>query len=104
MKNWLSQSKRLLICGMVAVTEPNTMQKAVQISGVLTDKAEERIQVLGPSVPLATPTMHLEGFVAHASTVTAKILPQAVYDLVNPVIEKNVAESLEAAVLKRSSS
>ncbi|GJZ25918.1 hypothetical protein Tco_0570171 [Tanacetum coccineum] len=34
---------------------------------------EERIQVLGPSVPLATPTMHLEGFVAHASTVTAKV-------------------------------
>ncbi|GKG30463.1 hypothetical protein Tco_0422951, partial [Tanacetum coccineum] len=28
-----------LICGMVAVTEPKTIQKAVQISGALTDKA-----------------------------------------------------------------
>ncbi|GJZ79121.1 putative reverse transcriptase domain-containing protein [Tanacetum coccineum] len=33
---------------------------------------EERIRVLGPSVPPATPTMHLEGLVAHASTVTAR--------------------------------
>ncbi|GJR20305.1 hypothetical protein Tco_0968832 [Tanacetum coccineum] len=38
------------------------------------------------------------------TTQLSQILPQAVYDLVNPVIEKNVTESLEAAVLKRSSS
>ncbi|GKE17631.1 putative reverse transcriptase domain-containing protein, partial [Tanacetum coccineum] len=35
---------------------------------------EERIQVLGPSVPSATPTMHPEGLVAHASTVTAWVI------------------------------
>ncbi|GKB93739.1 reverse transcriptase domain-containing protein, partial [Tanacetum coccineum] len=40
------------------------------ISGALDDE-EGRIRVLGPSVPPATPTMHLEGLVAHASTVTA---------------------------------
>ncbi|GJX48435.1 putative reverse transcriptase domain-containing protein [Tanacetum coccineum] len=68
-----SQSRR-----MVAATEPKTIQKAVQISGALTDEAvrngsikkEERIRVLGPSVPPATPTMHPEGFVAHVLTVT----------------------------------
>ncbi|GJU12051.1 retrovirus-related pol polyprotein from transposon TNT 1-94 [Tanacetum coccineum] len=37
-----------------------------------TIKKEERIRVLGPSVPLATPSMHPEGLVAHASTVTAQ--------------------------------
>ncbi|GKA08038.1 putative reverse transcriptase domain-containing protein, partial [Tanacetum coccineum] len=68
------------IRGMEAATEPKTMQKALQISGALTDEAvrngsikkEERIWVLGPSVPPTTPTMHLEGLVAHASTVTAR--------------------------------
>ncbi|GKC66988.1 putative reverse transcriptase domain-containing protein [Tanacetum coccineum] len=93
-----------------------TMQKAVQISGALTDevvrngsikKVEKRgnmgepskdmngrddnkrtrtgidfattanpvgkrIRVLGPSVPLATPSMHPEGLVAHVSTVIAQ--------------------------------
>ncbi|GJT18891.1 putative reverse transcriptase domain-containing protein [Tanacetum coccineum] len=70
------------ICGMVAATEPKTIQKAVQISGALTDEAvrngsikkEERIRVLGPSVPSATPTMHPEGLVIHASTVTARVI------------------------------
>ncbi|GJU95681.1 hypothetical protein Tco_1320437 [Tanacetum coccineum] len=38
------------------------------------------------------------------TTQLPQILPQAVYDFATPVIEKNVAESLEAAVLKRSSS
>nr|GEV20391.1 hypothetical protein [Tanacetum cinerariifolium] len=33
---------------------------------------EKRIRVLGLSVPLATPIMHPEGLVAHASTVTAQ--------------------------------
>ncbi|GKC20200.1 hypothetical protein Tco_1022350, partial [Tanacetum coccineum] len=74
------------ICGMMAAMEPMTMQKAVQISDALTDEAvrngsikkvekrenEERIRVLGPSVPPATPTMHPEGLVAHASTVTTQ--------------------------------
>ncbi|GJZ99246.1 putative reverse transcriptase domain-containing protein, partial [Tanacetum coccineum] len=36
----------------------------------------ERILVLGPSVPPATPTMHPEGLVAHASTV----IPRACYE------------------------
>ncbi|GKD65214.1 putative reverse transcriptase domain-containing protein, partial [Tanacetum coccineum] len=76
----------LQIRGMVAATEPKTMQKAVQIYGALTDEAvrngsikklrkeeiwgnlEDRIWVLGPSVPPATPTMHPVGLVAHAST------------------------------------
>ncbi|GJS18447.1 putative reverse transcriptase domain-containing protein [Tanacetum coccineum] len=57
------------IRGMVAATEPKTMQKAVQISGALTDEAvrngsikkEERMRVLGPIVPLASPIMHPEG-------------------------------------------
>ncbi|GJT07485.1 hypothetical protein Tco_0841947 [Tanacetum coccineum] len=62
----------LQIHGMVAATEPKTIQKAVQIFGALTDEAEEKKQVLGPSVPPATPTMHPEGRVAHASTVTAR--------------------------------
>nr|GFA40456.1 hypothetical protein [Tanacetum cinerariifolium] len=64
------------IHGMVVATKSKTIQKAVQISGALTDEAvrngsirkEERIWVLGPSVPPATPTMHPEGLVAHAST------------------------------------
>ncbi|GJT93386.1 putative reverse transcriptase domain-containing protein [Tanacetum coccineum] len=83
------------IRGMVAATEPKTMHKAVQISGALTDEAvrngsikkvekrgnvgklerirmEERLWVLGPSVAPATPTMHPEGLVPHASTVTAR--------------------------------
>ncbi|GJY90583.1 putative reverse transcriptase domain-containing protein [Tanacetum coccineum] len=57
-----------------------TMQKAVQISGALTDevvrngsiKKEGGIRVLGPSVPLTTPSMHPKGLIAHASTITAK--------------------------------
>ncbi|GJY96413.1 reverse transcriptase domain-containing protein, partial [Tanacetum coccineum] len=51
----------LQIRGMVAATEPKNIQKA-----------DERIRVLGPSVPPATTTMHLEGLVAHASTITAQ--------------------------------
>ncbi|GJR68414.1 putative reverse transcriptase domain-containing protein [Tanacetum coccineum] len=66
----------LQIRGMVAAMEPKTMQKAVQISGALIDEAvrnetikkEERIRVLGPSVPPATPTMHAMDLVAHATT------------------------------------
>ncbi|GJS59023.1 hypothetical protein Tco_0653807 [Tanacetum coccineum] len=38
------------------------------------------------------------------TTQLPRILPQVVYDFATPVIEKNVAESLETAVLKRSSS
>ncbi|GJW12245.1 putative reverse transcriptase domain-containing protein [Tanacetum coccineum] len=58
--------------GVVAATEPKTIQKVVQISSALTDEAEERIRVLGPSVPSATPSTHPVGFVAHATTVTAQ--------------------------------
>ncbi|GJS36642.1 hypothetical protein Tco_0535024 [Tanacetum coccineum] len=62
---------------MVAATEPKTIQKAVQISGALTDEAvrngtikkEERIRVLGPSVPLATPTMHPRWNLSHHATI-----------------------------------
>ncbi|GJX92447.1 hypothetical protein Tco_0345773 [Tanacetum coccineum] len=38
------------------------------------------------------------------SSIRAIILPQAVSDFLNPVIEKNVTESVEAAVLRMSSS
>nr|GFA87428.1 reverse transcriptase domain-containing protein [Tanacetum cinerariifolium] len=70
------------ICEMVAAMEPKTIQKAMQISGALTDEAvrngsikkEERILVLGLSVPPATPTMHPKGLVAYASTVTARVI------------------------------
>ncbi|GKA19954.1 putative reverse transcriptase domain-containing protein [Tanacetum coccineum] len=78
------------IHGMVAVTEPKTIQKVVQISGALTDEAvrnslikkvekrgsvgnlEERIRVFGLSVPFATPSTHPVGFVAYATTATAR--------------------------------
>nr|GEW61619.1 hypothetical protein [Tanacetum cinerariifolium] len=74
------------IYGMVPAMKPKTIQKAMQISGALTDEAvrnesikkEERIRVLGPSVPPATPTMHPEGLVAHASTVTARVIWQRI--------------------------
>ncbi|GJY23708.1 hypothetical protein Tco_0397366 [Tanacetum coccineum] len=77
------------IRGMVAATELKAMQKAVQISSALTDEAvrngsikkEERLRVLGPSVPPATPTMHPEGLVAHASTVTARVILQGIVEL-----------------------
>ncbi|GJX62316.1 putative reverse transcriptase domain-containing protein, partial [Tanacetum coccineum] len=73
---------------MVAATEPKTIQKVVQISGALTDEAvrngsikkikkrgnEDRIRVLGLSVPPTTPTMHLVDLVVHASTVTAQVI------------------------------
>nr|GEU37830.1 retrotransposon protein, putative, unclassified [Tanacetum cinerariifolium] len=109
----------------VAATEPKTMQKAVRISGALTDEAvrngsinkvekrgnveepkkdkngrddnmrtmtgtafattvhlsEERIHVLGPSVPPATSSMHPEGLVAHASNVTARVILQKIVEL-----------------------
>nr|GEU79514.1 hypothetical protein [Tanacetum cinerariifolium] len=73
---------------MVAVTEPKTMQKAVQIYGALTDEAvrngsikkvekrknveepskEERMRALGLNVQPEILTIHLKGLVAHAST------------------------------------
>ncbi|GJX87056.1 putative reverse transcriptase domain-containing protein [Tanacetum coccineum] len=87
------------ICGIVAATEPKTIQKVVQISGTLTDEAvrnrsikkvgkrgnEERIRVLGPSVPPATPTMHPEeGRVAYALTVTARVIWQGIIEVIKP--------------------
>ncbi|GJR30958.1 hypothetical protein Tco_1107190 [Tanacetum coccineum] len=54
---------------MVAAMEPKTMQK------------EERIRVLSPSVPPATPTKHPEGLVAHDSTVTNRVILQRIVDL-----------------------
>ncbi|GJU73822.1 putative reverse transcriptase domain-containing protein, partial [Tanacetum coccineum] len=73
---------------MVAAMEPKTIQKAVQISGALTNEAmrnesikkEERIRVLDPSVPSATPTMHPEGLVTHASTVTTRVIWQRIVE------------------------
>ncbi|GJX39697.1 reverse transcriptase domain-containing protein [Tanacetum coccineum] len=98
------------ICGMVAATEPKTMQKAVQISGALTDefvrngsikKVEKRGNVGEPSkdkngrddiilsVPPATPTMYLEGLVTLALTVTTWVIWQGIVEAyrgnVNPV-------------------
>nr|GEY03486.1 hypothetical protein [Tanacetum cinerariifolium] len=52
------------IRGMVTVTVPKTMQKAMPISSTLIDES-----VLGPSVPPANPTMTPEGLVALALTV-----------------------------------
>ncbi|GJR15732.1 putative reverse transcriptase domain-containing protein [Tanacetum coccineum] len=64
------------------------------ISGALTDEAvrnesikkvekrgnEEKIWVLGLSVPSATPTMHPNGLVEHASTVTARVIWQRIVE------------------------
>ncbi|GJW70704.1 putative reverse transcriptase domain-containing protein [Tanacetum coccineum] len=49
-----------------------------QQSQRLMQKAEERLWVLGPSIAPATPTMHPEGLVAHASTVTARVIWQRI--------------------------
>ncbi|GKA05860.1 reverse transcriptase domain-containing protein [Tanacetum coccineum] len=51
---------------MVAAMETKTIQK------------EERIRVLGLSVPLATPTMRLVDLVEYASTVTAWVIWQGI--------------------------
>ncbi|GJR75799.1 putative reverse transcriptase domain-containing protein [Tanacetum coccineum] len=78
----------LQICKMVAATEPKTMEKAVQISGALTDEAvrngsikdslrkeeEKRTRVLGPSEPSATPSTHPVGFVAYVTTAIAQVV------------------------------
>ncbi|GKA41421.1 hypothetical protein Tco_0734014, partial [Tanacetum coccineum] len=60
----------LQICGMVAATEPKTMQKAVQISGALTDEA-----VVGnkSSYDLILPTV-LKGLVLPAQVVTSECM------------------------------
>ncbi|GKA00495.1 putative reverse transcriptase domain-containing protein [Tanacetum coccineum] len=42
---------------------------------------DPRIRVLGPSVPSVTPTMHPEGLVAHASTVTAQVIWQRIIEV-----------------------
>ncbi|GKF00229.1 putative reverse transcriptase domain-containing protein, partial [Tanacetum coccineum] len=84
------------IHGMVAAMEPKTMQKAVQISAAMDQlrklrkeemwgklsriRMEERIWVLGPSVPPATPTMHPKGLVVHASTITAWVIWQRIVE------------------------
>ncbi|GJU51681.1 putative reverse transcriptase domain-containing protein [Tanacetum coccineum] len=105
---------------------PKTMQKAVQISGALTDEAvrngsikkveksgnvgeprkdkngrddnkrirtrnafaitanpvgKENTKGLVASVPPATPTMHPKGLVAHASTITARVILQRIVEL-----------------------
>nr|GEV45271.1 putative reverse transcriptase domain-containing protein [Tanacetum cinerariifolium] len=80
------------IHGMVTTMEPKTMEKAVHIFNALTDEAvrnesikmvekrgnignlEERMRVLGPNVPPKILTMHPENLVAHASTVTARVI------------------------------
>ncbi|GJS06357.1 hypothetical protein Tco_0363153 [Tanacetum coccineum] len=110
---------------MVAAPRPKTIQKAVQISGALTDEAvrngsikkvEKRgnvgelskdkngrddnkrtrtvnafattVNLVGrenmgtwTSVPSATPSMHLVGFVAHATTVTARVIWQGIVEV-----------------------
>nr|GEV15998.1 DNA-directed DNA polymerase [Tanacetum cinerariifolium] len=73
---------------MVVAMRPKTMQKVVQISGALiyeairngSIKKEERIQVLGPSVPPATLTMHPEDLIVHASTVTVRVIWQSIVE------------------------
>ncbi|GKC21573.1 putative reverse transcriptase domain-containing protein [Tanacetum coccineum] len=91
------------IHGMVAATEPKTMQKAVQIYWCMTMRLfgmdqirrlrreeiwgnlEERIRILSPSVPSATPTMHPVGLVAYATTVTAWVIWQRIVEDLNIV-------------------
>ncbi|GKA70090.1 putative reverse transcriptase domain-containing protein [Tanacetum coccineum] len=114
----------LQICGMVAATEPKTIQKAVQISGALTNEAArngsiKKVEKRGnvgeprkdkngrddnkrtrtgndfattanpigrenmdacPNVPPETLTMHPEGLVAHASTVTTRVIWQRIVE------------------------
>ncbi|GJT63625.1 putative reverse transcriptase domain-containing protein [Tanacetum coccineum] len=94
---WLGLAMLRILIGFMSwlATEPKTMQKAMQILGALTDEAvrnrsikkEERIRVLGPCIPPATPTMHPEGLVAHDSTITAdcRDMPRNV----NPVNARN---------------
>ncbi|GKE85370.1 hypothetical protein Tco_1559112, partial [Tanacetum coccineum] len=43
-------------------------------------RMEERIRVLGPSVPPATPTMHPKGLATHASTITARVIWQRIVE------------------------
>nr|GEV58376.1 putative reverse transcriptase domain-containing protein [Tanacetum cinerariifolium] len=89
----------LQIREMVATMEPKTIQKAVQISGALTNEAvrngsikkEERIRVLGPSVPPATPTMHPEGLVAPASIVIARVIWQRIIEACIGINQENQA-------------
>ncbi|GJX17221.1 reverse transcriptase domain-containing protein [Tanacetum coccineum] len=46
------------ICGIVAATGPKTIQKAVQISDILTNEAEERIQLIPGATPVAKSPYH----------------------------------------------
>ncbi|GKC54722.1 hypothetical protein Tco_1077467 [Tanacetum coccineum] len=46
----------------------------------------------------------MRAIIKEVNTQLPQILPQAVSDFATPVIEKNVTESIEAAVLARSSS
>ncbi|GJV01405.1 hypothetical protein Tco_1334974 [Tanacetum coccineum] len=78
-----------------AVVLTRWIEKMENISAANLEVAclEERIWVLGPSVPPATPTMHLEGLVAHASTVMlgsiAMDFSRSVPRNVNPVNARN---------------
>ncbi|GJU31924.1 putative reverse transcriptase domain-containing protein [Tanacetum coccineum] len=84
----------------LAATDPKTIQKAVRISGALTDEAvrngsikkvekKEMIRVLSPSVAPATPTMHPEVLVVLASIVTAQVIWQGLPRNVNPINARN---------------
>ncbi|GJW87154.1 putative reverse transcriptase domain-containing protein, partial [Tanacetum coccineum] len=44
---------------------------------------EERIRVLSPSVPPATPTMHPVDIVSHGTTVTAQVIWQRIVEVLN---------------------
>ncbi|GKC32178.1 putative reverse transcriptase domain-containing protein, partial [Tanacetum coccineum] len=62
--------------------------KAMHISSALTDE-EERIGVLSPSVPPATPTMHPEGLVAPASSVTAQVIWKRIVEVAQGLEENH---------------
>ncbi|GJT65141.1 putative reverse transcriptase domain-containing protein [Tanacetum coccineum] len=60
--------------------DDNKRTRIINAFATTANPKEERIWVLGPSVPLATPTMHLEGLVTHASTVTARVIWQRIVE------------------------
>ncbi|GJS03566.1 putative reverse transcriptase domain-containing protein [Tanacetum coccineum] len=70
-----------VIVGMVAANKAKTMRRLCKFWCDYTDE-EERIRVLSPSVPPAIPTMHPEGRVAYASTVTTRVIWQGIVELV----------------------
>ncbi|GKA98745.1 putative reverse transcriptase domain-containing protein [Tanacetum coccineum] len=64
--------------GMLEIDQLRRLRKEEIWENLARIRMEERIRVLGPSVPPATPTMNPEGLVARASTVTARVIWQRI--------------------------